>query len=225
MLKSKFDDCLKKVNFEKMIQHQYSLKQFQQKLKSELRQPQKRKQKLSKLFSNLMSNLFTNLQGKEAVSLTTRIRNSIKTKNNVPPTNSGYYKRIKVLGKGQFGEVWLSQQLLTNRLVAIKIIKKDPENYMNKFRIEQERMMLSVLRFCKNVNHLIEYFESEGSFYFVMEYVSEGCLLDKIERESPLPEAKVRKIFLQICHGLKKIHSENILHRDIKLENVLIDKN
>lgn len=69
----------------------------------------------------------------------------------------------------------------------------------------------------------MEVFENQKYIFLVMEYV-EYDLLGKLKKEGKMCEQVVKGMLLQLCQGLLHLHSHNILHRDIKLDNILIDK-
>ncbi len=66
-------------------------------------------------------------------------------------------------------------------------------------------------------------FENSKNFFIVMEYASNGDLLSYVKDIGPLTEQKGRVIFRQVVEGIKHCHLKNVLHRDIKLDNILLD--
>ena len=142
-----------------------------------------------------------------------------------PKTTLYYYKILKLLGKGSFGKVYMASQVLTNRVVAIKCLDKrvvKEENRHNK--ILHELMMFKTLVGHANVIQIYEVFENKKYFFFVMEYASSGDLLQLMKKKNKLSEVTARHIFTQLAHGLEFIHSKGILHRDIKLDNILLQE-
>lgn len=141
-----------------------------------------------------------------------------------PSTKIKFYKYGRLLGKGAFGKVNLSLHLLTGRLVAIKSINKSKlisERQKSKIAIET-----SIMKSLFNSNHIVkmyETFETQKHICIVMEYICAGDLLTFIRKRSKLPEQTAKYIFKQIILGLNFIHTHNIVHRDIKLDNILID--
>ena len=70
---------------------------------------------------------------------------------------------------------------------------------------------------------LLEVFESRNHLLIVTEYASAGDLLHYVKRKKRLSEEKSRYIFKQIVYGLGHCHCRSVLHRDIKLDNILLD--
>ena len=142
----------------------------------------------------------------------------------VPPvTTQQFYKIGRLLGKGAFGKVNLALQKLSRRLVAIKSInKKFLKDEHSLRKIENEVSLLRVMRH-KSVVKLFETFETEKHYLFVMELCAGGDLLSFVRKRRKLNETLAKYLFKQIIEGIGYIHSKNILHRDIKLENILLD--
>ena len=70
---------------------------------------------------------------------------------------------------------------------------------------------------------MYEIFESVGHLYIVMEYASNGDLLEYVKGKGKLETSEARKMFRQIVYGLAHIHSRGVIHRDIKLDNIFLD--
>ena len=139
-----------------------------------------------------------------------------------PNTNQNFYKYGRVLGKGAFGKVNLALHLASGRLVAIKSFnKKKLVTKRAKRKIKTEIEALSKLRnpFCTQI---YDFFETNTHILIVMEYVC-GDLLGFIRKRAKISEPTAKIIFKQIIKGLQFIHKKKIVHRDIKLDNVLID--
>ena len=158
----------------------------------------------------------------ECEKLSSYIINYYQKHKEYPNTNKNFYKYGRVLGKGAFGKVNLALHLASGRLVAIKSFnKKKLTTKRAKRKIKTEIEALSKLRnpFCTQI---YDFFETETHILIVMEYVC-GDLLGFIRKRAKISEPTAKIIFKQIIKGLQYIHKKKIVHRDIKLDNVLID--
>lgn len=133
------------------------------------------------------------------------------------------YKFVKLLGKGAFGKVILGIHKLTGKQVAIKTIdKKHIKDEFSRKKVFQEVYILKNVRHA-NVIRLLEVFEGPKHLLIVMEYAAGGDLLNYVKKKGKLEESEARCLFRQIVFGLGHIHSRSVLHRDIKLDNILLD--
>jgi len=143
-----------------------------------------------------------------------------------PKTKMNFYKYGRLLGKGAFGKVNLSLHVLTGRLVAIKSInKKKFLDEKQKEKIMHETSIMKILSKSNNIVKIFETFETKKHFCIVMEHIGAGNLYSYIKKRNQLPENIAKFIFKQIILSLQYMHSHNIIHRDIKLQNILIDLN
>ena len=162
----------------------------------------------------------------ECKKLSEKIKN-YHLQNNIkeyPKTTIDFYKIGRCIGRGAFGKVNLSLHILTGKIVAIKSINKSKRNFSIK-NILYEIKLMKKLRNNKNIVHLLEKFEDKKYIYIVMENIVGGNLLNAIKKMSKFPENLSKYIFKQIIETLKYIHSKNIVHRDIKPHNILLNLN
>ena len=133
----------------------------------------------------------------------------------------------KLLGKGSYGEVYLSKKKNSNKLFATKRINKAvADNKMRRY-FEYEVKILSILNH-PNIVKLEEVKKSQNNYYIVMEYVNGGELSKYLKKykekyqTKAFPEEIVQYLMKQILDALIYIHNLNIIHRDLKLENIMV---
>ncbi|EPS72100.1 hypothetical protein M569_02656 [Genlisea aurea] len=137
----------------------------------------------------------------------------------------GKYEVGRTLGEGNFGKVKYARNVESGRSFAIKVLEK---NRILDLKItDQIKREIGTLKLLKhpNVVRLYEVLASKTKIYMVLEYV-DGCeLFERIANKGKLREAQGRKLFQQLIDGVSYCHGRGIFHRDLKLENVLIDAN
>lgn len=141
------------------------------------------------------------------------------------PASLEQYMIIRTLGKGSCSRVQLAKHRTNQELVAIKIIQK--ENFIklgHQERLRREIRILSLLQqpFIVSLKGVVE---TKDAVYIVMEYASGGELFDYINNHSFITEQEIRRLFRQILSAIYYCHLNNIIHRDLKLENLLLDAN
>ena len=142
------------------------------------------------------------------------------------PTAIGQFTFIEKIGAGSFAEVWTARHQKTQKIVAIKIISKEKFKEQKHFtRFNRE------VAFMRQVEHpliaqLFQVLEDEKNHYLVMEYCSGENLLQYINTDGKLEENLARQYFIQLFSVIEYLHKEkSIIHRDLKAENVLLDRN
>jgi len=129
----------------------------------------------------------------------------------------------RVLGKGAFGKVNLCVHKLSEQLVAVKSLHKQYlESEDNNSKLQNEISLLKMLMH-KNVMRLYETFPNDHYLLIVLELCSGGDLLGYVRKRRKLTEPIAKLIFKQILDGLSYCHSKGIVHRDIKLDNILLN--
>ena len=131
------------------------------------------------------------------------------------------YKEIKKLGEGGFGAVYLYEHKFNHQQVAIKSIKfKSLMSPKDINRVYDEIATLRELRH-PNIVLLHQYFLLNKEICLVMEYCSGGEVGKYLQKHGPLPEEKAYSLALQIVDAIRYCHNSKIIHRDLKLENIL----
>jgi serine/threonine-protein kinase len=133
------------------------------------------------------------------------------------------YEVIDQIGTGRFSVVYKARQLLMNRLVAIKSLKRDLLDEKEVVaRFKKEARALSRLRH-PNIVAVFDCFESQnGRPYLVMDYLDGMSLEDLLAKDQFLSPEMAKPIFLQVCDALAHAHKQGVLHRDLKPGNMVL---
>ncbi|XP_048042938.1 MAP/microtubule affinity-regulating kinase 4 isoform X1 [Megalobrama amblycephala] len=154
-------------------------------------------------------------------SLGARCRNSMASCSDELP-HIGNYRLLKTIGKGNFAKVKLARHILTGKEVAIKIIDKTQLNPTSLQKLFREVRIMKTLHH-PNIVQLFEVIETEKTLYLVMEYASGGEVFDYLVSHGRMKEIEARAKFRQIVSAVHYCHQKNIVHRDLKAENLLLD--
>ena len=184
---------------------------------------------LNSNINNSKNNIFTTTVTKdcefyqnEQEKLSKYIKNFYQTNKKYPRSDINFYLYGRQIGHGAFGKVNIALHIASGRLVAIKIFsKKNLKNTRAKQKIKNEIEMLSHFHH-PFINQILDNFETDTHIFIIMEYVC-GDLLGFIRKRGKLSESVSKLIFKQLIEGLKYIHKKKVVHRDIKLDNILID--
>ncbi|KAJ2747864.1 hypothetical protein GGI20_000159 [Coemansia sp. BCRC 34301] len=137
----------------------------------------------------------------------------------------GPYLLLQTIGEGEFAKVKLALHRDTGEEVAIKLIKKESIDTQVKLsKIKREIAALKAVNFSYIVR-LHDIIETERYIGIVIEYASGGELFDHILAHRQLKEIDACRLFAQLIAGVSYLHANNIVHRDLKLENLLLDRN
>ncbi|EJD50273.1 Pkinase-domain-containing protein, partial [Auricularia subglabra TFB-10046 SS5] len=136
----------------------------------------------------------------------------------------GPYILFQTIGEGVFGKVKLGLHRQTSEQVAVKLIRRDGLRTGSIGVLEREISSLRTLRH-PNIVQLREVIETAEHTGLVLEFATGGELYDLVYESGYLCEPEARRIFAQIVSGVSYMHSKMIVHRDIKLENILLDSN
>ncbi|XP_034031970.1 NUAK family SNF1-like kinase 1 [Thalassophryne amazonica] len=135
------------------------------------------------------------------------------------------YELLETLGRGTYGKVKKAIERQSGREVAIKSIRKEKiKDEQDMVHIRREIEIMSSLRH-PHIISIYEVFENKDKIVIVMEYASKGELYDYISERRRLSERETRRFFRQIVSAVHHCHKNGVVHRDLKLENVLLDEN
>ena len=132
-----------------------------------------------------------------------------------------YYKKIKDLGSGSYGSVYMAKNSVTENIVAIKVIEKVQDNMIDDMEIQNEINILKTLSH-PNIVKIYEFYDSPLNYYIVTEFCKKGELFSYIKNE--YKETQLSVLFYQVFSGLVYLHEKKILHRDLKLENIMVSE-
>lgn len=134
------------------------------------------------------------------------------------------YEVISKIGAGGMADVYKGKDHMLNRYVAIKVLKKEfkeDENFVRKFRSEAQAAAGLIH---PNVVNVYDVGEDRGLYYMVMELVEGITLKEYIDKKGRLSHKETISIAIQMCTGIGVAHAANIIHRDIKPQNIIISK-
>lgn len=145
----------------------------------------------------------------------------------MPPLIAGRFDtaEAELLGRGGMGEVWRALDRHTGRPVAIKalhrhLVREERPDVLARFLGEADALHKldhpNIVKLVTNAR------DDDGRHYLIMEYVSGGSLRQLLETRGPLPVRDVVRMSLQLCDALARVHFLDIVHRDVKPDNVLL---
>ena len=140
------------------------------------------------------------------------------------PRELGGFELLEKLGQGGMGSVFTARQKELDRVVALKVLS--PRLARNQEFVQR---FLREARSAGRLNHpnivaAIDVGESEGFYYFAMEYVDGETLADVLAREGRLPEARALAVATDVARALDHAHHKGLIHRDVKPANIMITR-
>ncbi|GFN75605.1 serine/threonine-protein kinase 33 [Plakobranchus ocellatus] len=131
------------------------------------------------------------------------------------------YKYGQILGEGSFGKVYRAQHVQTGEVVAIKEIVKEKAGSSGLKQLDKEVSIFKKVDH-KNIIKLKEVLESPKKMYLIMEVCEGGDLAKLLQKRQHLSEADTKQVMFSLAEAIKYLHQVGILHRDLKLENLLL---
>eukprot|EP01006_Ploeotia_vitrea_P030840 TRINITY_DN63159_c0_g1_i2.p1 TRINITY_DN63159_c0_g1~~TRINITY_DN63159_c0_g1_i2.p1 ORF type:complete len:533 (-),score=51.53 TRINITY_DN63159_c0_g1_i2:58-1656(-) len=134
------------------------------------------------------------------------------------------YEQLQVFGEGSFGEVLKCKTKATGEIVAIKRFKDPETDDCARTLIQREIQALEDLRGEPNVVQMKEWFRIKDTVYLVFEFIPNNMLEIMQENPKGMPTEMIRKYLYQVVSAIAACHKKGILHRDVKPENILVNK-
>ncbi len=132
----------------------------------------------------------------------------------------GKYEIVDAIGNGGFGAVYLAIDTWLQQKVALKVPHQQSEEFFN--LVKEARLQASLNH--KNIVRLLTVEKIDSVFFMVMEYIDGETLESIIKRKGKLPLYKALIYFEQILEGVNFAHKKNILHRDLRSSNIMVDR-
>ena len=134
------------------------------------------------------------------------------------------YEVVRRLGHGGFGAVYLARDKVLERRVAVKLVRldRDGDDSRLRWRFLREAQVLARLRH-QHVITVFDYGEWQDQPFIVMEYLDGGTVAERLAMERPLPPGEAARLVAEAALGLHHAHQNELLHRDVKSANLLLD--
>jgi Flp pilus assembly protein TadD/predicted Ser/Thr protein kinase len=135
------------------------------------------------------------------------------------------YEIVRLLGQGGMGAVYQANDKELDRQVAIKVIRADMASNPEILRRFKQELILARQITHKNVIRIFDLGQADGIKFITMEYIEGENLQGVLRRKKKLEPAEAANILAQVCRALEAAHHEGVIHRDLKPQNIMLDKN
>ncbi|MBI3147488.1 MAG: serine/threonine protein kinase [Betaproteobacteria bacterium] len=133
----------------------------------------------------------------------------------------GPYRILRLIGEGAMANVYLARHEHLGRLVALKRLKVKSSSDETLERFDREARLASQLHHPNIITVLDHGPVPGGGFYYAMEYIQGLTLTQWVEEHGPVPPGRVIRLLIQVCAAVGAMHQRQLLHRDIKPDNVI----
>jgi eukaryotic-like serine/threonine-protein kinase len=133
------------------------------------------------------------------------------------------YEILQILGEGGMGAVYKAMDRELERLVAIKVIRPELARYPDVLQRFKQELILARQVTHRNVIRIFDLGEAEGIKFITMEYIEGRDLKSQIREKGKFESKAAVEIMAQVCRALEAAHSEGVIHRDLKPQNIMVD--
>ncbi|MGH9702543.1 MAG: serine/threonine-protein kinase, partial [Candidatus Acidiferrales bacterium] len=137
----------------------------------------------------------------------------------------GRYEVLQLLGEGGMGAVYKVRDTAVDRLIALKVIRPDLASRPEILARFKQELILARQVTHKNVIRLFDLGEADGVKFITMDFIEGRDLKSLLKERGKLPSGEAVKIIAQVCRALDAAHSEGVVHRDLKPQNIMLDAN
>ena len=136
---------------------------------------------------------------------------------------NGRYRMLQKLGEGGMGAVWLCEDILLRRKVALKTLFAD-RNQVTEEDLERFRREVAIAHAInhENIARTYDLGEAAGVHYLTMELLEGQTLVDRLKKGEPMSAQELREMAIPLCNGLRAAHKAAVVHRDLKPANVML---
>jgi tetratricopeptide (TPR) repeat protein/predicted Ser/Thr protein kinase len=134
----------------------------------------------------------------------------------------GRYEILELLGEGGMGAVYKAKDLAVDRFVALKVIRTELANRPEILRRFKQELILARQITHKNVIRIFDLGEADGIKFISMDFVEGRDLKSMVREKGKFNPEEARSVIIQVCRALNAAHSEGVIHRDLKPQNIMV---